>query len=190
MQHDGFRVGIEIYKYRRDRKCEEIALSLYDVPKEKQFITGAGVFETNMHLRTEQREGKCEQWEGSRLKVIFLANMLISSRVGFRPLQTIEEGKLEWVAERHLCAMLQTVRSIQMHPLPFPGKKYGFVSGLSTLISQMVRSGNGSSVNGSSCCESKADQVRRAHQDGLCWLGLHAYRNTFGIPMVFHAFCS
>ena len=75
--------------------CEEIALSLSDVPKEKQFITGAGVFETNMHLRTEQREGKCEQWEGSRLKVIFLANMLISSRVGFRPLQTIEEGKLE-----------------------------------------------------------------------------------------------
>ena len=43
--------------------CEEIALSLSDVPKEKQFITGAGVFETNMHLRTEQREGKCEPFE-------------------------------------------------------------------------------------------------------------------------------
>ena len=51
MQHAGFRAGIEIQKYRRDRKCEEIAISLYDVPKEKQFITATGVFETNMHLR-------------------------------------------------------------------------------------------------------------------------------------------
>ena len=45
--------------------CEEIALSLPDVPKEKQFITGAGVFETNVHLRTGNEKGSVNNGKGA-----------------------------------------------------------------------------------------------------------------------------
>ena len=119
-----------------------------------------------------------EEWEFSRLIVIFPANMLISSRVGFQPLQTSEEGKLEWVAERHASEHSDAPASLR-------GQKVWFPFRASILISQMVRSDTAmvvEYVTGSSCC-----QGEDSHRDGLGWL---AYRNTFGIPVVFYAFCS